>query len=197
MCVTGWKTRPRPKTVILLIKQSINQSICRRRQWAKALSPINGGFGEFASDTRNVFGGAGALSCPALQVVVLQLSAVQHCRSWCCSCQLSNTAGRGAAAVSCPALQVVVLQLSAVQHCRSWCCSCQLSSTAGRGAAAVSCPALQVVVLQLSAVQHCRSWCCSCQLSNTAGRGAAAVSCPTLQVVALPLMFNTAHSSFV
>ena len=28
-CVTrtGWKTRPRPKTVILLIKQSINQSI--------------------------------------------------------------------------------------------------------------------------------------------------------------------------
>ena len=29
VCVTrtGWKTRPRPKTVILLIKQSINQSI--------------------------------------------------------------------------------------------------------------------------------------------------------------------------
>ena len=28
VCVTrtGWKTRPRPKTVILLIKQSINQS---------------------------------------------------------------------------------------------------------------------------------------------------------------------------
>ena len=31
VCVTrtGWKTRPRPKTVILLIKQSINQSINR------------------------------------------------------------------------------------------------------------------------------------------------------------------------
>ena len=29
VCVTrtGWKTRPRPETVILLIKQSINQSI--------------------------------------------------------------------------------------------------------------------------------------------------------------------------
>ena len=29
VCVTrtGWKTRPRPKTVILLINQSINQSI--------------------------------------------------------------------------------------------------------------------------------------------------------------------------
>ena len=29
VCVTrtGWKTRPRPKTVILLIKQSINQSL--------------------------------------------------------------------------------------------------------------------------------------------------------------------------
>ena len=33
VCVTrtGWKTRPRPKTVILLIKQSINQSLtCSR-----------------------------------------------------------------------------------------------------------------------------------------------------------------------
>ena len=41
VCVTrtGWKTRPRPKTVILLIKQSINQSINQSLSLSLSLSP--------------------------------------------------------------------------------------------------------------------------------------------------------------
>ena len=41
VCVTrtGWKTRPRPKTVILLIKQSINQSISLSLSLSLSLPP--------------------------------------------------------------------------------------------------------------------------------------------------------------
>ena len=41
VCVTrtGWKTRPRPKTVILLIKQSINQSI--NQSLPHLITPVN------------------------------------------------------------------------------------------------------------------------------------------------------------
>ena len=41
VCVTrtGWKTRPRSKTVILLIKQSINQSVLQHVKLSEQVLP--------------------------------------------------------------------------------------------------------------------------------------------------------------